>query len=81
MAQYFSSAARKEHWIDNPKYNENILQECRGNQDIVRIRKKLRELCIKHTCHTKVVWGSYLNRKQTIKKGTQKSGTRNEHGK
>ena len=44
-------------------------------------QKKLRELRIKHTCHTKVVEGSYLNRKHTITKGTQKSGTRNEHGK
>lgn len=66
---HFSSAERKELSTLNPKSNENILQEWRRNQDILRGRKT------KRTCHQeshpeRIAKESSLNIKEMIKDRT-----------
>ena len=73
---HFSNTERKELSTQNATPNENIFQELRGNQDILRW-KKAKRICHQPTHpkkkkEKKMAEENFLNRKETIKERTLK---------
>lgn len=83
VAQYCSSNERKELSAQNPISSENIIQEWRRNQVVIRWRNTKR-ICHQQTYPKIMAKGRSLNRKETMKEETlsgkkQKTLSKNMH--